>query len=65
MIIIIFSPAYVLTVDKVPLEYVHIEDVQVKTVGLDAVEFAVTANLGLSLIEVGLGSGLTVELLDL
>ena len=65
MIIIIFSPAYVLTVDEVPLEYIHVEDVQVKTVGLNAVEFAITSNLGLSLIEVGLGSGLTVELLDL
>ena len=38
---------------------------QVQRVGLDAVQLAVTTLLRLSLVEVGLGPGLAVELLDL
>ena len=57
------SPPYEFSIDKVPLEDIHIEDVQVKRVCLDAVEFAIAANLGLSLVEVRLCSCLAVELL--
>ena len=46
------SPADELAINEVPLEDVHVENVQVQGVRLDAVQFAVSSNLGLSLIEV-------------
>jgi len=58
------SPADELAIDKVPLEHVHIEDVQVQRVRLDAVQFAVSSDLGLPLVEVRLRPRLAVELLD-
>ena len=60
------SPADEFAVDEVPLESLHVEDVQVQRVRLHAVELAVgRADLGLPLVEVGLRAGLAVELLYL
>lgn len=59
------SPADELAVDKIPLENVHIEDVKVKGIGFDTIEFAITADLWLPLIEVALRARLTVELLNI
>lgn len=58
------SPPDVLSIDEIPLEHVHVEYVQVQTVGLNAVQFAISTNLWLPLIEVTLSPGLAVELLN-
>ena len=64
MRLIIESPAYVLSIDEVPLKNVHVKDVQVKTIGLNTVELAVSPDFGLALIEVTLRPCFTVELFD-
>ena len=58
------SPADKLSVDEVPLEDIHVEDVQVERVGLHAVELAICTHFGLTLIEVGLGARLAIQLLN-
>lgn len=60
----IISPSNEFAINEVPLEDVHVEDVQVERVGLHAVEFAIGAHFGLSLVKVRLGTGLTVQLLN-
>ncbi len=59
------SPANEFSIYKVPFEDIHVEDVQVERVGLNAVKFAITSHLWLSLVEIGLSSCLAVELLDI
>ena len=59
------SPANEFSVYKVPFEDIHVEDVQVERVGFNAVKFAITSHLWLSLVKVGLSSCLAVELLDI
>ena len=46
------SPSYEFTIYEVPLKYIHIEDVKVERVGLHTVQFAISTNLRLPLIEI-------------
>lgn len=46
------SPANEFSVNKVPFEDIHVEDVQVEGVCFNAVKFAITSHLWLSLVEV-------------
>ena len=60
------SPTDVLSVDEVPLERFHVKDVQIKRVGLHAIELSISgAYLGLPLVEVRLGPRFAIELLYL
>lgn len=59
------SPTDEFAVDEVPLEDIHVKDVQVERVGLDAVELAIGAYLGLPLVEVRLRACFAVQLLDI
>lgn len=58
------SPSNELAVDKVPLKHIHIKDVKIQTVCFNTVELSITADLWLSLVEVTLGSGFAIELLN-
>ena len=64
LLLIAVSPAYEFAVNEVPLEDVHVEDVEVERVRLNAVQLAICANLGLTLVEVRLSARLAVQLLD-
>ena len=58
------SPSNILAVNEVPFENVHVKDVQVKGVGLNAVELTIGSYLWLALVEVGLGPRFAVQLLN-
>lgn len=58
------SPANEFTIDKVPLEHIHIENVKVERVGLHAIELAICTDLGLPLIEIRLCACLAIQLFD-
>lgn len=60
------SPTDELAIDKVPLESLHVENVQVKRVRLHTVQLAIgRADLRLSLIEVRLCARFAIKLLYL
>ena len=58
------SPADELSINEVPLEHVHVEDVEVKWICLDAVELSISTDLRLPLVEVWLRACLAIQLLD-
>ena len=58
------SPTDILSVDEVPFEGFQVENVQVQRIRLHAVQFAVGSFLGLTLVEVALGSRFAIQLLD-
>jgi hypothetical protein len=60
------SPTDKFTINEIPLESLHVEDMQVERVCFNTVKFAICCpNFRLSLIKVWLSSSFTIQLLNL